>query len=383
MLPLLPLSDSLVLSASLVGVCAILAPALCLERRARRVAAALLMAVVVVLAAALLGWSRGHALGVTVAWSVIPVLAAVALALPVALVLRHAPRLFRRREQRVRGDGGPLLTRRAALALPVCAGAGTAVGFGGERGAELRELGFEVPGLQPGLCGLRILQLSDLHLGTGLDDRDLELILARAAARRPDLVVLTGDTADRLAALQTALPRLASLSPRLGTFAVLGNHEYMSGELEEMIAAYAASGVTLLVNEARTLAVGGATLSVIGVDDPYGKAEDGFFERCLRGADPGPRAGFRLLLSHRPDALDAAAARGIDLVLSGHTHGGQVGWWGRSLFERLGVARRMWGFYRAGATRLYTSAGAGDWFPFRINCPREAPLLTLEERKQA
>jgi uncharacterized protein len=383
MLPLLPLSESVVLSVSLVGVSAVLVRCLGLEQRQHRIAAATLGTLLLVLGAAFLLWSRGHALGVTVAWSLIPVLAAVALALPPALLIRHVPPLLRRRARPASEQRGPLLTRRAALALPVCAGAGAAVGFSSERGAELRELAFEVLDLPPALRGLRILQLSDLHLGTGLDNRDLELILARAGAVRPDLVVLTGDTADRLDSLRAALPLLSAFAPRLGTFAVLGNHEYMSGKLQEMVAAYAESGVTLLVNEARRLRVGDAELSVIGVDDPYGKAEQGFFERCLLACDPGKDAGFRLLLSHRPDALDAAAARGIDLVLSGHTHGGQIGWWGRSLFERLGAASRMWGFYREGATRLYTSSGAGDWFPFRINCPREAPLLTLRERQSA
>jgi uncharacterized protein len=382
-LPLLPFSDSCALSVLLTALCYGLVRALGLNERQQRIAAAFFGAILLAQAAALFAWSRGHALGVTVAWTLIPILASVLLALPLAFVVRHAPRLARRKGATAAEAQGPLLTRRAALALPVFAGAGATIGFThSERGAELREIGVAAAGLHPNLHGLRILQLSDLHLGTGLDTKDLKLILDRAAPLRPDLVVLTGDVADKLDALTAALPLFTRLAPPLGTYAVLGNHEYMSGVLDRMIAAYADSSVTLLVNETRTLRVGGAQLSLIGIDDPYGKNESGFFDRCLFECDPGTNAAFRLLLSHRPDALDAAAARGIDLVLSGHTHGGQIGWWGRSLFERLGLAQRMWGMYRLGSTQLYTSAGAGDWFPFRINCPREAPLLTLiSERK--
>jgi uncharacterized protein len=384
MLPLLPFSDSCALSVLSIALCAALTKGLALDQRQWRIASGILGVTLLVQAAALAAWSRGHGLGVTVAWTLIPVLIGVLLTLPLALLVRHAPRLVRKKSVAAAEGSGPLLTRRAALALPVCAGAAATIGFThSERGAELREIPVGSAGLHPSLRGLRILQLSDLHLGTGLDTGDLKLILDRAAALRPDLVVLTGDVADKLDALEAALPLFARLAPPLGTYAVLGNHEYMSGALERMIAAYRESAVTLLVDETRTLEIGDAQLSVIGIDDPYGKNESTFFDRALSASDPGPRAGFRLLLSHRPDALDAAAARGIDLVLSGHTHGGQIGWWGRSLFERLGLARRMWGMYRAGATQLYTSAGAGDWFPFRINCPREAPLLTLvSERKE-
>ena len=378
MLPLLPFSDSCALSLLLIALCAALTRGLGLEQRQHRIALVTFGALLLVQAAALVAWNRGHALGVTVAWTLIPILGGVLLALPLALLIRHAHRLARMPNARRPEARGPLLTRRAAIALPMCAGAGTALGFThSERGAELREVAVSAPGLHPTLHGLRILQLSDLHLGTGLDTRDLKLILDRAQPHKPDLVVLTGDVADKLDALTAALPLFAKLAPPLGTYAVLGNHEYMSGVLERMTLAYEQSAVTLLVNQAHTLNIGTAQLTLIGIDDPYGESESNFYARCLSECDPGANAGFRLLLSHRPDALDAAAARGIDLVLSGHTHGGQVGWWGRSLFERLGLAQRMWGLYRARSTQLYTSAGAGDWFPFRINCPREAPLLTL------
>jgi predicted MPP superfamily phosphohydrolase len=273
---------------------------------------------------------------------------------------------------------GAKLSRRAALGIPITAGAAAATGFAqGSALAELKPLSLLRPDLPSDLAGLTILQLSDLHLGTGLDQPHLERLVETLWPLRPDLVVLTGDVADRSEALAGALPAIESLRPRFGTYAVLGNHEYLSGELEAMLEIYRASGVRLLVNETELVRVGRARLAIVGIDDPFGK-ESGFFERALAGCDPGPcAADFRLLLSHRPEAFTLAARRGIDLTLSGHTHGGQIGWWGRSAVELVGLARYMWGWYRSGASTLYTSAGAGDWFPFRVGCPREAPLIVL------
>ena len=376
-IPLLPLSSSLALAILLVLSIAGLLPALGCDRVRVRAAFTVLCVTFLLLGFGFFAWSRGQGLGVTIVWILLPLLFAVLLALLPALVIHHAPRLLSKHAS-PSDSTGPRLTRRAALALPVCAGAGVALGFrGAARGAELRELTLNALTLHRDLHGLRILHLSDLHLGTGLDTRDLVHLMARARQAKPDIVVLTGDVADKLESLVRALPILEALAPRLGTYAVLGNHEYLSGARERMIDAYADSRVTLLINQARVLRIGQARLGLLGIDDPFGKDERGFFERCLAECDPVAETDFRVLLSHRPEALDAAAARGVDLVLSGHTHGGQIGWWGRSLFERLGVAHRMWGFYRAGRSHLYTSAGTGDWFPFRVNCPREAPIITL------
>ena len=87
---------------------------------------------------------------------------------------------------------------------------------------------------------------------------------------------------------------------------------------------------------------------------------------------------FKLLLSHRPRALDVAGPADIDLILAGHTHGGQLGYQGRSVFEDYLKNRYLWGRYSKGKTQLYTSSGVGHWMPFRLGCPPEAPIITLE-----
>ena len=372
MLPLLPLAPSTSLAVLLLFACAFSAWFLELGPVPRRALAALWMFALCVVIAGAFAWHQGMHVGVLAIWSLLPVLAALALALPPALVVQW---LGRRRKATI--GGGPAITRRAALALPLSAGATAAFGFAqGVAPAELRPLPFRRTALHPDLVGLRILQLSDLHLGSGLDSRDLRRMVRAAREAKPDVVVLTGDVADKLEALTDGLPILEELAPRHGIYAVLGNHEYMSGVLDEMLDAYRASSVRLLVNESVVVRVGGARLAILGIDDPFGKHERDFFHTRV-AACAGPRADFSLLLSHRPEALAAAADAGIDLTLSGHTHGGQIGVLGRSLAEHLGIARLMWGFYRRGSSTLYTSAGAGDWFPFRLGCPREAPLFEL------
>jgi predicted MPP superfamily phosphohydrolase len=84
------------------------------------------------------------------------------------------------------------------------------------------------------------------------------------------------------------------------------------------------------------------------------------------------------LMTHRPDAFPPAAERDIDLMLAGHTHGGQVGFAGRSILESSLPGRYLWGKYLLGQSQLYTSCGVGHWFPFRLGCPTEAPIIELK-----
>jgi predicted MPP superfamily phosphohydrolase len=229
------------------------------------------------------------------------------------------------------------------------------------------------------LDGLRILPLSDLHLGVGRTSADLGAILDSLRPHPPDLIVLTGDVADELGELEAALELVTAFAPRLGVYAALGNHEYLN-DIEQMLPAYQRSSVKLLVNETASVLVGDATLFLAGVDDPvfFGPAR-AFYERTIADcAASAPAQGFRLLLCHRPEGFEPAAKHGFHLTLSGHTHGGQVGLLGRSAFEVLFGMPYLWGQYRRGESRLYTTSGFGHWFPFRLNCPAEAPLITLK-----
>jgi uncharacterized protein len=286
-------------------------------------------------------------------------------------------------------EAGKRVSRRALMrfggaSLPAVAAMTGASGFVTARMApRLPVVTMRFPDLHPDIEGLRILQLSDLHLGAylGLDDLDAGLEAA-FAAHRPDLVVLTGDLADDVSLIAPALERIAKHAEktRLGAFACLGNHEYLHG-IEVTRPLFEASRVPLLRRNGRSLRVGRAKLFIGGADDPVHMSGDiawmvsGWIREAAAHAR-GPQ-DFRLLLSHRPEGLTPASESGFDLVLSGHTHGGQAGLFGRSVFDFLDRKGLWWGRYAKGRTQLYTTSGMGHWFPFRVGCPTEMPLIVL------
>ena len=136
-------------------------------------------------------------------------------------------------------------------------------------------------------------------------------------------------------------------------------------------------------NSGTTIKIGGAELYVGGADDPVrmGQREKNhlFLQKSVGAAfDGAPSEAFHLLMSHRPEGLDVAAEQGIAFTVSGHTHGAQVGFNGRSVLEPWMPQAYLWGHYRKGGSQLYTSAGVGHWFPFRLGCPPEAPVYVLK-----
>lgn len=178
--------------------------------------------------------------------------------------------------------------------------------------------------------------------------------------------------------MEKALDVAHRFRPRLGVYACLGNHEYLH-DITISRPIYERSQVPLLVGSGVTLHVGAARLFLAGADDPiYQGNGPAFFEKTIgRCAAMAGASDFKLLLCHRPEGFVPASKHGFDLTLSGHTHGGQVGLFGRSVFERLIPEQFPWGPYRRGKSRLYTTSGFGHWFPFRLGCPTEAPLIVL------
>lgn len=320
-------------------------------------------------------------LGVRVGW----IGTIVAAPLSVALLLSGlARKLVDRRSARVVEGSKEAITRRALFesafaAVPVASVALSARGLVEARErAKLPVVEMPFAHLPEALDGLRILQLSDLHLGVSVFAKDLEEALVRATATGFDLLLVTGDVADRMDELEAALRLFDKHRPRLGVFASLGNHEYFHG-IDGVRDRYAASKVTLLVDDGATIDVGGAKLHVAGADDPAGGASlDDSIANCARSA---PDDAFKLLMCHRPKGFPIAASRGFDLVLSGHTHGGQVGVFGRSVFDFVLPHAFVWGSYTlpSSSARLYTTSGFGHWFPFRAGCPTEAPLIVLRK----
>jgi len=269
---------------------------------------------------------------------------------------------------------------RTSSALPagglVLAGAGAVQGFGT---AELVQLEMAFPDLPPALDGFKLLHYTDMHLGTYVDLLEVERLVELGRRADADLVVLTGDMSDDLDRYLPALRRFESLDPTYGVLASIGNHEYFRG-IKQSLIAYARTHVEMLIEKGVELDVGGARLYVGGADDPRVLRGDkmAFMERTVNEAlDGAPSEAFRVLLSHRPEGFVPASQAGFHLTLSGHTHGAQLGFDGKSVLEDFLPDRFLWGAYASGDKRLYTSSGAGHWFPFRIGCPREVPLVVL------
>ena len=242
----------------------------------------------------------------------------------------------------------------------------------------LKQISFS--NLPPFLDGLRILHISDIHLGYYVWIDHVERLLEDARQFSPDIVFATGDLSDRLDIYGDLLRLLASSNPPLGVYASLGNHEYYRG-IQAVLKIFDQGPVPLLVNRGVMIKRNGGAFYLGGADDPRhlsGRYEDFFRDTIERTMRDAPTAAFTILLSHRPDGFEEAAKAGVDLTLSGHTHGGQVGFAGRPVFETLMAKNYLWGVYEKGQSRLHTSAGVGHWFPFRLGCPAEAPVLELK-----
>ncbi|MCY4603903.1 MAG: metallophosphoesterase [Gemmatimonadetes bacterium] len=237
------------------------------------------------------------------------------------------------------------------------------------------------PGLPAELEGLKILHLSDMHIGPYVQLADLEALLVRAAQAAPDLIAITGDVCDHNPDYLATLRLIESVPTRLGAYASLGNHEYMRG-IRRIRRHFDQTAIPLLVNEGLTVPVGAATLYLGGVDDPRFLRSPASYAQLRNSVEKAvsasPSDAFTVLMSHRSQALDyAAPLGGTDLILAGHTHGFQLGMAGRSFFEPFFPERYIWGHYEKGTTQLYTTAGVGHWLPFRFGCPPEAPIITL------
>lgn len=298
---------------------------------------------------------------------------------PAALLLPAIGRVDRALAKR--DTVGRKVSRRALLSLPTAAAITSASGFAGASSPpRVREIRLRFPNLHPDLRGLRILQVSDVHLGAG---RTLEDLRSALVGLQVDLIVLTGDLADDPYLVPAALRMIVEKNARYGAFACLGNHEYHN---DEAVPFYRESDIPLLVGDGRSVRIGGATLFIGGADDP--RHMRGSIEQMLVGtvraaASKCGHADFRLLLCHRPEGFGPAVEHGFDLTLSGHTHGGQIGFLGRSLFEWIDKRTGWWGAYvrssKSGRlARLYTTSGFGDWLHFRIGCPTELPIVVLE-----
>jgi len=270
-------------------------------------------------------------------------------------------------------------------------------GFLNSRNLQLREVEIGLGHLPSSFNGLRIGQITDIHAGP-LVPRDfiregVDLIMDE----RPDLIVLTGDFMNGNRGIlrpnngsfkqhhyDYCIDELARLNAPLGVYGVLGNHDFWSGKkLADSIADDLNSvGIRILRNQSVPLKENGQQIYLIGVDDYWEDSYD--LSLAMRGV---PEDGCRILLSHNPDVNEdiSALEERIDLVISGHTHGGQV------VLPVVGFPYLLSPFgqkYRSGVVRdgqrvSYISCGLGAYLaPIRLNCPPDVSILTLYRQTQ-
>lgn len=280
--------------------------------------------------------------------------------------------------------GSPVVAARwtvAAVALVLVLGA--LWGYAGTRRLVVSSLDVGFADLPQGLDGLRIVQLSDLHVGPHTSRRHLARIAAAVRAAEPHLIAITGDQVDDFARDVEPLGRaLGELSAPLGVIAIAGNHDVYAGwaavrrGMEKL-------GWTVLVNDALPLELNGARFWVAGTGDPAGYGgptgpDPSVVPDVARTLASVPPDAFTLALAHNPALWPSLAARGVAVTLSGHTHHGQLaiprlGWSMASPFLELAM-----GVHRRGDSVLYINPGTNFWgIPFRIGALPEVTVVTL------
>ncbi len=242
-----------------------------------------------------------------------------------------------------------------------------------------------IENLPAGFEGVRIAQISDLH--NAEFGRDNEKLLARLRKTVPDIIVITGDLIDsRKTNMEVSLAFAREAAKLAPCYYVTGNHEARVAGLNGFLESLSAAGITVLQNEAVPLARNGDAITLMGLNDPVmvTKRVDGNDEAALRDALTALTAterGFTILLSHRPEWFSLYREFGMDLVFSGHAHGGQV----RLPFVGGLIAPNQWffpeydaGVFREGTSAMVVSRGIGpSIIPLRINNRPEIVVAEL------
>ncbi len=237
--------------------------------------------------------------------------------------------------------------------------------------------------LPESLEGFRIVQLSDVHIGPTLRADFLQSVVVRVNALSPDIVAITGDLVDgSVTQLSEHVRPLSNLKSRYGTFFTTGNHEYYSGA-DEWISFLQSLGIRVLRNEHLTLMHNQTPLDLIGVDDWRASTFGGDHGHDLpKAVKHRHKERTSVLLAHQPKSIFEAAEHHIDLVLSGHTHGGQL--WPFRFMVML-VQPYLEGLYQHNRkTSIFVHRGTGYWgVPMRLGVEAEIAELTLTRSLQA
>jgi uncharacterized protein len=222
------------------------------------------------------------------------------------------------------------------------------------------------------LNDIRVVQISDLHVDAQQGFREASLVRT-VNALEPDLLLITGDFINDREGKASAVEVVRQFTSKVGKYGVPGNNDnyrYKPGEMRKL---FPTAGMTILVNENRRIPLpNGQILNLAGVNDPVtGQAR---IEAALAGIPDGEPV---VMLAHSPEFLPVAAGRSVDLLLVGHTHGGQIGWpWLVRLFRVVDDVDAIEGLHLAGQTAMYVNRGIGTTtLPFRFLCRPEVTLF--------
>ncbi len=268
------------------------------------------------------------------------------------------------------------LLQSAAAGLCIAPMAGTAFGIVRRNRFRLSEVSIPIPDLHSDLDGLRIVQITDIHLSPFLSEREFATAIDMANETRAHLALVTGDLITRPGdPLDACLGQLARLRAEAGVLGCLGNHEIFARTENYVTEQGRRIGIEFLRHQAKQLRFGNATINFAGVD--YQKMHSQYLKGTERLIVPGV---LNVMLSHNPDVFPVAAAQGYALTIAGHTHGGQVDV--EILHQHLNVARYFTpfvkGLYRRGSSSVYVSNGLGTiGVPVRLGAPPEVSVLRL------
>ena len=253
----------------------------------------------------------------------------------------------------------------------------------------VKQIDVPLPNLPEALVGLRIAHLSDLHCACRHHDPVTRRAITETLQQAPDLVMITGDLSNGFRYANCTAERLGELSARYGVYAVLGNHDwnctlttYLFGSrgpdptVQDWQQALDQTEIQLLENKSCLLTLKGHTVGIAGVGDPSCGRDD--IEAALEVIGP---ADLKIMLAHSPDAIDLPGADCADLLLAGHTHGGQcrLPGLGSPWAPVWRLRLRSSGLMRSDQTLAYVSRGIGAGMEARFLCPPEVCILTLRK----
>jgi predicted MPP superfamily phosphohydrolase len=267
----------------------------------------------------------------------------------------------------------------SSMNLGMVGAAGMLSGYGifeARRSPTIVDISVPIPDLPKEFEGFRIVQISDIHVGPTIKRGYVRRIVDQVNRINKDMICLTGDLVDgSVPSLREAVAPLKELSAPLGSFFITGNHEYYSG-VDAWLEEIDKLGFTVLINEHRILEKGKGRIILAGITDyRAGRMKPAHASDPRTALSTAPKEMVKVLLAHQPQSVFEASKAGVDLQLSGHTHGGQYVPWNLLVDWYQPFIK---GLYRYENTWLYVNRGTGYWGPpLRQGVPTEITVISL------